>query len=353
MRAPEVRPIVIATGGTGGHFFPAEALSLELAARGRRVVLMTDARTAGREGGAFEQRMTIPGAGIAGRGAVRAGGALLAIGRGVLEARAALSRLRACAVIGFGGYPAVAPVLGARMLGIPAVLHEQNAVLGRANRFLARWASALALSFGTTSRLPTGVRTVPTGNPVRPGFAPAPYTPPDGGMRILVIGGSLGARALSDVVPPAIAGLAGPRPKVVQQCRPEDLERVRHAYAQAGIEAELATFFPDIPRRLAEAQLVIARAGASTVAELAAVGRPAVLVPLPHAIDDHQTENARALGAVVMPEPVLPQTLRCTIERMLPELATIAAQVAAHGRPDATSSLADLVESFVAQDVPV
>ena len=352
MRAPEVRPIVIAAGGTGGHFFPAEALSAELAARGQRVVLMTDARTSGREGGAFEQRLTIRGAGIAGRGAVRAGHALLSIGRGVLEARAALSRLRACAVVGFGGYPVVAPVLGARMLGIPAILHEQNAVVGRANRFLARWASALALSFGTTSRLPRGVRIAPTGNPVRPGFAPTQYTPPDGGIRILVMGGSLGARALSDVVPSAIAGLAGPRPKVVQQCRPEDLGRVSAAYTQAGIEAELATFFPDISRRLKESQLVIARAGASTVAEIAAVGRPAVLIPLPHAIDDHQTANARALGAVVMPEPVSPRALRHAIEQMLPELAGIAAETAAHGRPDAASRLADLVESFVAQDVP-
>jgi len=351
MRAPEVRPIVIAAGGTGGHFFPAEALSVVLAARGRRVVLLTDARTAGREGGAFEQRLTIRGAGIAGRGVLRAGGAVVSIARGVVEARAALSRLRASAVVGFGGYPAVAPVLGARMLGIPAILHEQNAVLGRANRFLSRWASALALSFAATSRVPA-VRTVLTGNPVRPGFDPAPYTPPDGGMHILVLGGSLGARALSDVVPPAIAGLAGPRPHVTQQCRPEDIDRVRTAYAQAGIEAELATFFPDIPRRLADAQLVIARAGASTVAELAAVGRPAILIPLPHAIDDHQSANARALGAIVMPEPVSPRELRHAIETMLPDLSAIAAGIGAHGRPDAAARLADLVESLVTQEVP-
>jgi UDP-N-acetylglucosamine--N-acetylmuramyl-(pentapeptide) pyrophosphoryl-undecaprenol N-acetylglucosamine transferase len=352
MRAPELRPIVIAAGGTGGHFFPAEALSAELAARGRRVVLMTDARTAGREGGAFEQRLIISGAGIAGRGALRAATALISIVRGVFEARAALSRLRACAVVGFGGYPAVAPVLAARLLGIPAILHEQNAVLGRANRFLARHARALALSFAETTHVPRGALTVLTGNPVRPGFAPAPYTPPDGGMHILVLGGSLGARALSDVVPAAIEGLAGPRPQVTQQCRPEDLDRVRAAYAKAGIEAELAAFFPDIPRRLAEAQLVIARAGASTVAEIAAVGRPAILIPLPHAIDDHQAANARALGARVMPEPVSPRQLRRAIEVMLPDMQAIAAAIGAHGRPDAAARLAVLVETFVAEEMP-
>ncbi len=291
MRGPAVFPIVIAAGGTGGHFFPAEALAGELLKRGRRVALMTDARSGGLQSSVFAglERFVISGAGIAGRGALRGGAAMLALAGGVVQARQILVRNNAAAVVGFGGYPCVAPVLATRLMRHrpPVILHEQNAVLGRANRFLARHADMLALSFAATERVPRGAATVITGNPVRPAIAALttlPYVPPRRSLRLLVLGGSLGARVFSDVVPAAVAALPSElraRLSVVQQCRAEDLARVRAAYDAAGIAAELSAFFPDVAEKLAEAHLVIARAGASTVAELAVAGRPAILVPLP------------------------------------------------------------------------
>jgi UDP-N-acetylglucosamine--N-acetylmuramyl-(pentapeptide) pyrophosphoryl-undecaprenol N-acetylglucosamine transferase len=275
-------------------------------------------------------------------------------------------RLRAAAVVGFGGYPCVAPVLSARLLRRrPAViLHEQNAVLGRANRFLARHADALALSFADTTRVPETAATVVTGNPVRPAIAilaDAAYAPPDDTVHLLVLGGSLGARVFSDVVPPALATLPErlrARLAVAQQCRPEDLDRVRTAYAEAGIAADLAAFFPDVADRLTHAHLVIARAGASTVAELAAAGRPSILVPLPGAIDDHQAANARALAdargaSVIAQSDFSPATLAAQLTLLLdaPEMLVHAAQAARRiARPDATARLADLVEDLMRRE---
>ncbi|MDE2514513.1 MAG: undecaprenyldiphospho-muramoylpentapeptide beta-N-acetylglucosaminyltransferase, partial [Rhodospirillales bacterium] len=315
MRGPAVKPMVIAAGGTGGHVFPAEALAAELIRRGRRVALITDARMAEQPHSVFagQERFVIAGAGIAGRGIVRAGRAALALGLGVVQARGILRRLDASVVVGFGGYPSVAPVLAARLAGaIPVVLHEQNAVLGRANRFLAPRARLLALSLPGTTRVPAGVTTEITGNPVRPAIAALaaqPYVAPDaaGKFRLLILGGSLGARVFSTVVPEALAGLPCPlrgRIEVVAQCRAEDLEAARAAYGRAGVTALLSPFFTDIPARLAAAHLVIARAGASTVAELAAAGRPAILVPLPGAIDGHQMGNAQSLAAAGAAEAV-------------------------------------------------
>lgn len=366
MRGPAVRPVVIAAGGTGGHLFPAEALTAELVRRGRRVVLMTDARSGALDSPTFaaRERFVLPGAGLAGRGALRAARGMLALAAGVVRARTLLGRLDAAVVVGFGGYPSVAPVLAARMLrdGPPAVLHEQNAVLGRANRFLARRASCLALSFPGTSRVPEGVPTEVTGLPVRPALAalyasgyPAPE--PGGRLRLLVLGGSLGARVFSDVVPGALAALPPAlrqRLDVVQQCRAEDLARVRAAYDETGIAAELAPFFPDVAARLAAAHLVIARAGASTVAELAVAGRPAILVPLPGAIDDHQQANALALvaagGAVALPQPEFTGArLTAELAALLgaPErLGDMAAAARSVARVDAAVRLADLIESL-------
>jgi UDP-N-acetylglucosamine--N-acetylmuramyl-(pentapeptide) pyrophosphoryl-undecaprenol N-acetylglucosamine transferase len=365
MRGPPVRPIVIAAGGTGGHFFPAEALASELIARGHRIALMTDGRSGGLSNPVFAgyECFLIRGAGIAGRGAFRGGKAILSLATGVGQARRVLARLDAAAVVGFGGYPSVAPVLATRLLPRrPAViLHEQNAVLGRANRFLARHALALALSFDNTQRLPETAQSVVTGNPVRPAVAALAakrYDPPGDGFRLLVLGGSLGARVFSDVVPPALQALPEhirARLSVVQQCRPEDLDRVRYAYAESGIAAELAAFFPNIGERLAVAHLVLARAGASTVAELAIAGRPAVLVPLPGAIDDHQTANARALekagGAWVLPQPELNvDTLRAGLATLIADPASLArAAEAAHTQAhvDSAQLLADLVEALM------
>ena len=388
MRGPAVKPIVIAAGGTGGHFFPAEALAAELVARGHRVALLTDARAAGRLPESFAGRevFVLRGAGIAGRGLRRGAAAALRLAAGTLQARAILRRLEPSVIVGFGGYPTVAPVAATRLMRNPppVVLHEQNAVLGRANRLLARQASALALSFAGTTRVPPGLRTVLTGNPVRPSFVTKEEPSPAGGrgqgeggaartvqgeshphpnplppagegeeaLRLLILGGSLGARVFSDAIPAALAALpAGLRTRlrVTQQCRAEDLDRVGQAYAASGIPAELSAFFAGMPARLAQATLVIARAGASTVAELAVAGRPAILVPLPGAIDDHQTANARALeqaGAawVIAQRDIatLPQRLAWLLTA--PETlngAAIAARAVA--RPNAASDLGDLV----------
>lgn len=370
MRGPAVQPIVIAAGGTGGHFFPAEALAAELIARGHRVVLMTDARSGGLNSPVFAERehFVLRGAGIAGRGIVRAGKAIAALAAGVLQARGILARLNAGIVVGFGGYPCVAPVLAARLLGRrrPAiVLHEQNAVLGRANRFLAPKADRLAMSFADTHRVPAGVATVVVGNPVRAAVAAlshSGYAAPTDRIRLLVMGGSLGARVFSDVVPKALLLLPEPlraRLAVTQQCRAEDLDRVRAAYAASGIPADLAPFFTDVADRLRDAHLVIARAGASTVAELALAGRPAILVPLPRAIDDHQSANARGLadagGAWVMPQPgFTPQALAERLAALLPDPAALAgaAEAGRHAaHPNAAADLADTVEALMRQEV--
>jgi UDP-N-acetylglucosamine--N-acetylmuramyl-(pentapeptide) pyrophosphoryl-undecaprenol N-acetylglucosamine transferase len=365
MRGPAVQPIVIAAGGTGGHFFPAEALAAELLSRGHRIVLMTDARSGGLSSPTFagHEQHILRGAGIAGRGVWRGAKAIGSLAAGVRQARGILANLRAACVVGFGGYPCVAPILAARLLRYrPAIiLQEQNAVLGRANRFLANRADLLALGFEKTQRVPAGTRTEITGNHVRPtiaGLAQTGYIAATDRIRLLVLGGSLGARVFSDVVPAALQALPPAlkvRIAVVQQTRPEDLERVNAAYAADGIVADLSPFFPDVAARLVAAHLVIARAGASTVAELAVAGRPAILVPLPSAIDDHQSANARALaeagGAWVMPQKQF--TSAALAQRVLDLLAnptwltTAAVAARTQSRPDAAARLADLVEQHM------
>jgi UDP-N-acetylglucosamine--N-acetylmuramyl-(pentapeptide) pyrophosphoryl-undecaprenol N-acetylglucosamine transferase len=366
MRGADIRPIVIAAGGTGGHFFPAEALAAELSRRGERVALMTDARSGGLASPAFEgrERFLLAGSGIAGRGLARAAKSAAALAVGTMQARAILARLRPAAIVGFGGYPSVAPVLASRLVAPrPAViLHEQNGVLGRANRWLCGRADALALSLAATARVPAGTRTEVTGNPVRPAIAAraaSPYAPPTDEIRLVILGGSLGARVFSDVVPPALALLPEAlraRIALTQQCRAEDLARVRDAYAQSGIRARLAPFFADVPDLLVAAHLVIARAGASTVAELAAIGRPAILVPLPGAIDDHQRANAASLaqqgGAWPIDQATLtPAMLAGRLAELLANgdaLSRAADAAASAGRPDAAARLADLVETTIA-----
>lgn len=354
------RPVVIAAGGTGGHFFPAEALAAALVRRGERVVLMTDARRAAIPSAAFagKEVHVLSGGGLAGHSFASAARGAAGLAAGIVRARRLLAGLNASAVVGFGGYPAVAPVLAARMVRPrPAiVLHEQNAVSGRANRLLARFADRFVTSFPGTQRAPAGALVL--GNPVRPEIAALAghgYAPPgEGALRVLVLGGSLGARVLSDVVPAALAmHPQRARLAVTQQCRAEDLDRVRAAYATAGIAAELSPFFADVAQRLAAAHLVIARAGASTVSELAVAGRPAILVPLPGAIDDHQSANARALdGALVMAQPAFtPDALAAALAGLDDaRLAAMAACAAAVGVPDAAERLASLVLSLVGEE---
>ncbi|MGG5810388.1 undecaprenyldiphospho-muramoylpentapeptide beta-N-acetylglucosaminyltransferase [Falsiroseomonas sp. CW058] len=371
MRGPVARPIVIAAGGTGGHLFPAEALAAELAARGERIALMTDARSSAYESPAFggAERFVLKGSGLAGRGARAAARGALALAAGTMEARGILKRLDAAAVVGFGGYPSVPPLLAARTLGRArrpvTALHEQNAVLGRANRMLAPGADLLALSVQDTTKVPASARVEVVGNPVRPALAALagqPYSPPaeDGVIRLLVLGGSLGARVLADVVPAAVASLPDAlraRLVVTQQTRAEDLPRVETAYRAAGVPADLSPFFGDVAVRLSVAHLVIARAGASTVAELACAGRPSILVPLPHAIDDHQTANGRSLASVgaawLMPQPgFTPDALARHLAAMFaspPVLARAAGAAQGLARPDAARRLADLVLSLVAR----
>ncbi len=359
-------PIVIAAGGTGGHFFPAEALGAQLASRGHRLVLMTDRRGGRREAGVFAHgpQHVLAGAGVAGRGASAKLAGIAALARGTLSARSVLSRLDAAAVVGFGGYPSVAPLLGARLLGArrPAILlHEGNAVLGQANAQLARFADLIATSFEQTERLPPGAaaRVRRTGMPVRPeiaALAGSRYAPPDAAIELLVWGGSLGARVFSDVVPAVLAGLEPAlrgRLRVVQQARAEDVERVRRSYADAGIAAEVAAFLDQVAVLLARAHLVIGRAGGSSIAELTAIGRPAILVPLPIAASDEQSANARALvaagGAWLLRQPEFtPAALRDLLGALLAapqRLARAAAAAASLGCHDAASRLADLVEA--------
>ena len=352
------RPVVIAAGGTGGHLFPAEALAAALAARGEPVVLMIDTRAAASAAFAGLDVHVLPGAGIAGRSLRRGVAAACALTWGGWRARGLLRGLDAQAVVGFGGYPSVAPALGA-FLSRPrprVVLHEQNAVLGRANRLLVRRAACLALSFADTALVPAQVAVVVTGNPVRAGIlahAGARYVPGPP-LSLLVLGGSLGARVFADLVPAAVALLAAPlraRLAVTQQCRAEDLDRVRAAYDAAGVRATLAPFFADIGALLANTQLVVARAGASTIAEIATVGRPSLLVPLPGAIDDHQRANTIPLVAAGAAERLDQAGLDAlALSRALtawlsdPDRRTRAAAAAfTLSRADAAERLADLV----------
>jgi UDP-N-acetylglucosamine--N-acetylmuramyl-(pentapeptide) pyrophosphoryl-undecaprenol N-acetylglucosamine transferase len=354
-------PIVLAAGGTGGHMFPAEALAAELVARGREVALVTD-----RRGQSFGDRAPDVATHRIRAGRFDAGlfGKVVGIAElifGIAQAAIKLRALSPSAVIGFGGYPSVPTVLAAARLGIPSLIHEQNALLGRANRFLAPRVRRIALSFATTAGLsPTErARASETGNPVRPAIAAqreSAYDAPtaDGAIELVITGGSQGARIFSEIVPTALARLPAPlraRLRLSQQARPEDLAAVRAAYAASGIDAELASFFEDVPARLARAQLVIARAGASTIAELTTIGRPALLIPYLHAADDHQSANARAFtasgGGWMMAQPdftsdsladFLAETLAAP-----DRLAEAAAAAKALGSPFAARNLADLV----------
>ena len=358
--------IVLAAGGTGGHIFPAQALAEEMLKRGYTLALITDRRGEGYGdalGRVDTYRISVVRVDSGGGGRAR-GLALLAIG--LVQARRLLRKLAPGAVVGFGGYPSVPTMVAATRARRATLIHEQNAVLGRANRLVARRVTRIATSFPSV----TGIRpadmakVVLTGNPVRAGITALrdhPYPPFGHGekaLRILVIGGSQGARILSEVVPAAVSLLPDRmrrRLAIAQQCRPEDVETARAGYASCGVDAELATFFDDVPRRLADTHLVICRAGASTVAELTEAGRPAILVPYPLATDDHQRANGRAIeecgGAWLMPQDAFtPESLAVRLETLLtmPEtLAHAAAAAKRSGRPDAAARLADAVVDLV------
>jgi len=356
-------PIVLATGGTGGHVFPAEALAGELEARGMPFTLVTDSRGRQWQGALSRQPIHyIHSASPSGSLGARLK-ALLSLGRGLFDAWRALGRIHPAAVVGFGGYASVPTMIAARLRGTPAMVHEQNAVLGRANRLIVGGVSKIATSFAPT-RFVGDDRGWLVGNPVRDAvraLRSSSYRAPghDRVVDVLVFGGSQGAASFSQVIPAALLSLEQPmraRLRIVQQCRPEDLQKVRSTYLQANIVAELAPFFADLPQRLASAHLVIGRSGASTVAELATIGRPSILIPYPYAADDHQTANARAFEAtgacIVIPHaeftaPTLARHLRALIAAP-DHMAAMAAAAHAAGRPDAAARLADLVGDLIA-----
>ncbi|HEX8572631.1 MAG TPA: undecaprenyldiphospho-muramoylpentapeptide beta-N-acetylglucosaminyltransferase [Allosphingosinicella sp.] len=356
------RHYVLAAGGTGGHMIPAHALAEELMRRGHRVALVTDERGA-RIPGLFEGvQVHILPAGRLGGGPMSWLGAI----RKIFTGRAMASRLyetfEPSAVIGFGGYPALPALMAAQRDGIPTLVHEQNAVLGRVNRILARKVDAIATAYPDVQRLAASrqAKTHLVGNPVRDEVLalrdqPYPEITDEGVFRLLVTGGSQGATILSKVVPEGLGLLPEHfrrRLQVTQQCRAEDIEEVRARYAALGIPAELATYIADMPDKLAWAHLVIARAGASTIAELTVAGRPAILIPLPSATDDHQTANAREMakaggGRTIAQRNFTPVELAKQMQKLGLEPAALtnaAMRAWSVGRPNAASDLADLVE---------
>jgi UDP-N-acetylglucosamine--N-acetylmuramyl-(pentapeptide) pyrophosphoryl-undecaprenol N-acetylglucosamine transferase len=353
--------VVVAAGGTAGHLFPAEALAAALVRRGITVDLATDER-ATRYGNTFPARAThvIPSATLRKSNPLTFVTAPATIGVGALRALMVLSRLKPAAVIGFGGYPTFPPLVAAKLLGIPTLIHEQNGVLGRANKRLASMVDAIATSFPNVlaSHPALAAKATFTGNPVRPAVIEAAKTPfaplGAGALHLLVFGGSQGARVMADVVPPAIESLPAVlrgRVNIVQQARDEDMQRARDIYARLGVKAEVSPFFTDLPARMAASHLVVSRSGASTVAELAAIGRPGILVPLPHALDNDQLVNASALekagGAICIRQTdFTPKRLASEIEAFFAEPGRLTAMADASrrcGAPDAAERLADLV----------
>lgn len=375
--APSTQPaattdsVMLAAGGTGGHLFPAMALAEELKRRGIPVDLITDMR-GDRYGASFPARtiFQVPSATVNGRSPIAAAKTGATLARGVAKARQILGDVHPKVMVGFGGYPSLPPMLAARMRGIPTAIHEQNAVLGRANRFLSRRVNAIATSFQGVKGIDVGTAAKVrfTGNPVRDivlEWAKEDYQPPHatGPFQILIFGGSQGARFFSDMVPATLATYpaeARAALRIVQQAREEDVQRVEDSYRAAGIQAEVRAFFPNLPEAMSQAHLVIGRAGASTVAELTVMGRPSILVPLPNALDNDQLNNARRLadagGAVCLEQKDI------TVERLAQEigqlldsperLAGMAAAARNQGRPNAVVLLANLVEELMGRWTP-
>ncbi|QUS35013.1 undecaprenyldiphospho-muramoylpentapeptide beta-N-acetylglucosaminyltransferase [Falsirhodobacter algicola] len=353
--------LLIAAGGTGGHMFPAQALAEAMIARGWRVKLSTDDRGA-RYAGNFPEAVVVERVASAtfARGGLLARAAVpLRIGRGVLSAWRKMRADRPAVVVGFGGYPSIPALTAAGMLRLPRMIHEQNGVLGRVNRIFAPKVDRVACGIWPTD-LPRGVSAVHTGNPVRQSVldrAAAPYAMPDGPLEVLVIGGSQGAHVLSRVVPDAFGRLPRhmrERLRISHQARAEDADAVIRAYRDSAIAAEVRPFFEDVPERIAAAQLVISRSGASSVADITVIGRPSILIPFAAAAGDHQTANARGLvqgqAASIIPEaqldaPTLIEHITAILNQ--PEAARrMAANALALGRPDATQRLVEVVEEL-------
>jgi UDP-N-acetylglucosamine--N-acetylmuramyl-(pentapeptide) pyrophosphoryl-undecaprenol N-acetylglucosamine transferase len=354
--------VLVAAGGTGGHLFPAEALSVALAQHSIAIELATDDR-ATRYGTKFPARAVhvIPSATLRGRDPLSLATTAGLLSLGLIQAWRLLGRLEPAAVVGFGGYPTVPPVLAATLKRIPTIIHDANAVIGRANRLLAPRVTAIATSFPDVlaAERKLATKTICIGNPVRPAVVAAaskPFSTPEAWqpLRLLVFGGSQGARIMADIVPSSIERLEPAlwgRLSIVQQAREEDLARVRSSYAKLQVAAEVAPFFPDLPARMADSHIIISRAGASTIAELAAIGRAAILVPLPHSLDQDQRANATMLekagGAIRLDQvEFTPDRLAVEISALAAEptrLATMAQAARSIGALDAADRLAKLV----------
>ncbi len=361
--------VLLSAGGTGGHLFPAEALAHELRHRGYRVHLVTD-RRAQRFSAHFpaDDIHVVPSATITSKNPIALARTGIALFRGLRESGRLMARLRPAIVVGFGGYPTLPPLMAATRAGIPAMIQEQNAVMGRANRFLAGRVDVIAGGFLAPGTGVHGDKIVTTGNPVRPDVleaAATPYAPPaaDEPFHLLVFGGSQGARFFSEILPKAVDLLPESlraRLRITQQARPEDEDAVKTHYRESGIEAEIAPFFDGMAKRMAQAHLVISRSGASTVSELSVIGRPAILVPFPHALDHDQAANAAALsekgGArVIRQSEMTAEALASQLSDLSgqPEqLAAMARQARETGRPDAARLLADLVEELAGGGSP-
>ncbi len=359
--------IALAAGGTGGHMFPAEALAQELKRRGRRVLLVTDARGARyAEHFPADEQFQISAATPSIGGPIAKGLAAVSIAQGLFTALREFRKRKPAAAVGFGGYPSLPAMKAAALSGIPYGVHEQNGVLGRTNRMLVRGAAFAAHAFPVLEKCPDGVNTIEVGNPVRDAVAALegavfPEITDGGDINLLIFGGSQGASIFSTAPVKAIAGLPEEmraRLSIVHQARENEMEAVKAGYAEAGVSAEVAPFFSDLPARIAAAHLIVSRAGASTVTELSAIGRGAILVPLAIAMDDHQTGNARVLArdvsgasaAILLPESQFnEESLRTALETLLANPARLQSMAeAAKGRvkSGAAGALADLVEDL-------
>ncbi len=369
MTVSEKPLVVLAAGGTGGHVYPAEALAGEMLKRGYRLALITD-RRGDAYGGVLGDLETfrVRAGGIAGRGIVSKIRSVFEILLGIIQARSIMKRIKPKAVVGFGGYASVPTMVAACIGNYKTAIHEQNAVLGRANRALARRVDRVVSCFAEIENVPDGVdkKIVQGGMPVRRAVLDEqnvayPELADTSPINILVLGGSQGARVLSDVIPAAIVALSEPlrvRIQITQQCRPEDIDRVKKCYADADINADLSVFFDDVPIRMARCHLVIARSGASTVAEALTIGRPSIMVPYPFAVDDHQTKNAHAVDDAgagwLIPEPAFTsEGLTQRIEQLFSVPSTLqkAAECArSASQPDAVKHLAQIIENLIRPD---
>jgi len=361
MEVTHKKRALLCAGGTGGHLFPAHALATELTRRGFDVQLVSDERIESYVADfPASKRHKVPSATLSGRNPVKLAKALFALAKGYLAGRRLINEVKPYVVVGFGGYPTVPPMMAAATKGVPSMIHEANAVLGRANWLLSNKVKAVALGLPLAGRML--VKTVYTGNPVRDAVLEAAqkaYQPsgPGDDFRLTVFGGSQGAQFFSAVVLKAVGLLADDlraRLHIVQQARADDEQAVRSAYDAMAVRAEVATFFDDMPARIADSHLVICRSGASTTAELAVIGRPAILVPYPYALDHDQAANAALLvengGGWVKPQvDITPEWLAGELTRLMQDgaiLAHVAAKARAQGRPDATRRLANAAEAL-------